>query len=516
MNKKRLVYIGTLLVFLAVLTGVCFSDRHTGKSTAAKNTGDTLHLQTQTEKTTEYGDMERLKEAEQAISDITANASFKVFGGYPADESFFVWLGSEYGTDMLVKLADKMKTENAGADVWYEMLGKSIHVVWSEYGRDYFASSEWTDIIWKEPADSSCIRLDFIGDINFDSGWCTMKAAGDTGHVADCISEDIRNELQSADFTMVNNEFVYTKASAAQDKEYVFRAKPEAAGALEVFGTDMVSIANNHVFDFGEQGFLDTLETLENNKIVYSGGGRNLKEASAARYVIIGGRKIAIVSATEIERFSHYTQKAGEQTSGVLKTQQTKALQAAIRTAKKNSDYVIAYMHWGAEGTVNYDKEQREIAKLCAKAGADAVIGGHPHRMQGVSFEEGTPVAYSLGNFWFSTGTLYTAIAQIQIDDKGELSLRMLPCVQKNLKTSLLAGVEEKKEFYHYLADVSSGVGIDEDGRIHAYKDVNMPGESPYAYTSGRRYGLRFDNVDLDMRLIDFVGNVKDGVQTGN
>ena len=515
MNKKRLVYIGTLLVFLAVLTGVCFSDRHIPKSTSAKKTGDTRHLQTQTEEITEYGNMD-FEEAEQAISDITANASVKVFSGYPVDESFFVWLGSEYGTDMLAKLADRMKKENAGADVWYEMMGKSIHVVWSEYCRDHFASSEWTDIIWKEPADSSCIRLDFIGDINFDSNCCTMKAAGDSGHIADCISEDIRNELQSADFTMVNNEFVYTKVSKAQDKEYVFRADPETVSALEVFGTDMVSIANNHVFDFGEQGFSDTLETLEKNKIVYSGGGRNLKEASAVRYVIIGGRKIAVVSATEIERFSHYTKKAGEHTPGVLKTQQTKALFSAIRTAEKNSDYVIAYMHWGAEGAVKCDREQNEIAKQCAKAGADAVIGGHPHRMQGVSFVEGTPVAYSLGNFWFSTGTLYTAIAQIQIDDKGELSLRMLPCVQKNMKTSLLGSEEEKKEFYHYLADVSTGVGIDEDGRIHAYKDVNMPGESPYAYTSGRRYGLRFDNVDLDMRLIDFVGNIEEGVQADN
>lgn len=510
MKKKRLISTLTLLFFLLVLTGVCFWDKrpqHTAEKRQEKNTA-ARQIDIQNDGT-EDGLSVQMKEREQAVSAAMEKARTEIFAGYPVDESFFGWLVSHYGTKMLVTLTEQMEQEDAGEDLWYDMLGKSIHVVWSEYCRDYYASDEWEDILWKDAADQTCIRLDFVGDINFASDWCTMKTAGDTSHVRDCISPDIKNELQSADFTMVNNEFVYTTTEEAQDKEYIFRAKPETVKALEVFGADMVSVANNHVFDYGEQGFLDTLETLEKNEMIYSGGGRNLKEASAVRYVITGGRKIAIVSATEIERFSHYTKKAKDNTPGVLKTQQKKALQAAINTARKNSDYVIVYLHWGSEGMVHYDKEQTAIAALCAEAGADAIIGGHTHRMQGVSFVEGVPVAYSLGNFWFSTGSLYTAIAQVQIDEKGTLSLRMLPCIQRNTKTVMLDGAEDKKEFYHYLADVSSGIGIDEDGMVHAYKDVNKPGESPYAYTSGRRYGQRLDNVDQDMHLIDFVGNLQ-------
>lgn len=517
MRKQRLIQTGILLLFCVVLVGICVSSR-TSTGDRTPKTADE-HTKTPAEKTntTEeeaypagaFAITEDLQKADQALFRIKANAKSNVFGGYPVDESFLVWIGSEYGTDTLVKLADNLEKEDAGENLWYEMLEKSIHVLWSEYSRDYYASESWDEIIWKEAKDPSCIRLDFIGDINFDSDWCTMKTAGNLSKVADCISEDMKNELQTADFTMVNNEFVYTSSEDAQDKEYIFRADEEAVSALEVFGADMVSVANNHVFDYGEQGFLDTLDTLEKNKIVYSGGGRNLKEASKVHYVITGGRKIAIVSATEIERFSHYTKKAGEDTPGVLKTQQKKALRTAIGTAKKNSDCVIVCLHWGAEGNVNYDSQQSDIAKICAKAGADLIIGGHPHRLQGVSFVEGIPVAYSLGNFWFSTGALYTAVAQVQIDETGTPSLFMLPCVQRDTKTYLINNAEEKKEFYHYLADVSSGVGIDEDGRIHAYKDVQTPGISPYAYTSGRRYGLRFDNVDLDMHLIDFVGNIQ-------
>ena len=232
-------------------------------------------------------------------------------------------------------------------------------------------------------------------------------------------------------------------------------------------------------------------------------------EASAVRYVVTGGRKIAIVSATEIERFYHFTQKAQKEKPGVLKTQQEEVWKKELKRAKKNSDYVIAYVHWGTEGKIHYGQDQTEIADLCVKAGADAVIGGHPHRLQGVEFIKNVPVAYSVGNFWFSTGKLYTTIAQIQIDDSGSLKLRMIPCIQDSLTTSILTEKKQIKAFYHYLADISDHVGIDEDGFFYPYKNVEKSGASPYAYTSGRRYGQYFDDVDLDLKSIDIVGNLQ-------
>lgn len=170
---------------------------------------------------------------------------------------------------------------------------------------------------------------------------------------------------------------------------------------------------------------------------------------------------------------------------------------------------MIAYVHWGTEGKIHYGQDQTEIADLCVKAGADAVIGGHPHRLQGVEFIKNVPVAYSVGNFWFSTGKLYTTIAQIQIDGSGSLKLRMIPCIQDSLTTSILTEKKQIKAFYHYLADISNHVGIDEDGFFYPYKNVEKPGVSPYAYTSGRRYGQYFDDVDLDLKSIDIVGNLQ-------
>ena len=209
------------------------------------------------------------------------------------------------------------------------------------------------------------------------------------------------------------------------------------------------------------------------------------------------------------QEFYHFTQKAQKEKPGVLKTQQEEVWKKELKRAKKNSDYVIAYVHWGTEGKIHYGQDQTEIADLCVKAGADAVIGGHPHRLQGVEFIKNVPVAYSVGNFWFSTGKLYTTIAQIQIDGSGSLKLRMIPCIQDSLTTSILTEKKQIKAFYHYLADISNHVGIDEDGFFYPYKNVEKPGVSPYAYTSGRRYGQYFDDVDLDLKSIDIVGNLQ-------
>ena len=155
---------------------------------------------------------------------------------------------------------------------------------------------------------------------------------------------------------------------------------------------------------------------------------------------MIGGRKIAIVSATQIERATKYTKEATETEPGVLKTLNPAAFLEVIRKADATSDYVIVEVHWGTEGSLHEEKSQRLLAELYAEAGADAVIGGHPHRLQGCGFTDGVPVAYSLGNFWFSTGTLYTTLAKITITEDGAVTLSYVPCIQKGYKHSDRAG----------------------------------------------------------------------------
>lgn len=520
--KKRMINIVCLLAFLFVLY-VASVDYGVGKRpeevkavsgqvtvteemTAVELTNGLQQEDTQTVQT-EYEDEKNYNEIVDTIDVLLTAGSSEFYKNYPVDESFFLWLESRYGIGTMKQIADKLSTGGAKPDLWYQMTGCSMHVLWLEFCKTLdYQTYRLDNVTWKDAADSGKIHIDFVGDINFDPTWYTMEYAISQGGVDSCISESLLKELQSADITMVNNEFCYTNETKTQEgKAYSFKTAPENVELLDLLGTDIVSLANNHTCDYGEKGLLETMDTLREHKIVYSGAGRNLAEASAVQYFVTGGRKIAFVSATEIERFYHFTKKAGEKTPGVLKTQQREAVLAALKEARANSDYVIMFVHWGAEGKVKQDSDQRALAREYVNAGVDAVIGSHPHRLQGVEFVEKVPIVYSLGNFWFSTGTLYATVAQIQIDSSGELSLSLLPCIQKGNKTRLLTKKEDQKKFYQYVADLSDNVQIDEAG-VFMERDEN---DEAVAYKCNKQYGQHFDNADLKLRSIDVVGNLQ-------
>ena len=450
------------------------------------------------------------EEIVETIDQLLTYGTSDFYEHYPVDESFFLWLEARYGNATLRNIARQLKVGKASQDLWYRMTGASMHVLWLEFCKDYqYQTWRLDNVTWKDAAENGKVTIDFVGDINFDPRWYMMEYAKKQGGIASCISEDLLKELKSADITMVNNEFCYTREKKTQEgKAYSFKADPEDVKLLEEFGTDIVSLANNHTCDYGEQGLLDTMDALTNGGIVYSGAGRNLAEASAVQYFVVGGRKIAFVSATEIERFYHFTKRAGEKTPGVLKTQQKEAVLSAIAKARANSDYVIMFVHWGAEGKIKQDSDQRALAQEYAAAGVDAIIGSHPHRLQGAEFVDDVPVAYSLGNFWFSTGTLYATVAQIQINPDGAFKLRLFPCEQKGKKTRLLKTEEECKAFYQYEADLSDGVQINEEGVFDEW-DESAAFTVPPAYRSGRQYGQHFDDADLELRNIDVVGNLQ-------
>ena len=494
--------------------------------------------------------------------------------GCSIDESFLLWLDARYGDAAIIDIAYELSHGNSKAEIWYDNTGASIRVLWLRYCRDLNYSTYMLDnVVWLDDMNAAetdtatgktanessdkTIKIDLVGDINLADDWYTMDAATQRGGVSDCISENAQSELASADISVVNNEFVYEDGETPlAGKTYTFGAATENVKLLKIFSADLVTLANNHVYDYGEEGLISTLDTLDGAEIPYVGAGRNLEEASAIKYFVVKGRKIAFVSATEIEKFAKYTKEATENSPGVIKTIDTSLFCGVIAEAKANADYVVACVHWGIEGKNDFEAEQRRMAEDYVKAGADVVIGGHPHRLQGVEFIEDTPVAYSLGNFWFSTGTIYTTIAQIRIDGSGELSLYMIPCIQQNLTTSILTEEAEIDDFYKYVADVSYGVGIDADGKFYnsfkVIKDesVNEKTNSDYfnagklnysnaadkimtesnitdnnitdnnitddnitedifKYRSGTAYAVHSDLVDLEGRPIDIVGNLQ-------
>ncbi len=452
-----------------------------------------------------------LTDQTQAIEAILQGATGDFLAGYCVDQTFLMWLDARYGDKTLIDLACHVLDGETDVELWYELTGSSIHVLWMQFCRDAgYQTDELESVVWQETADPGEAVFSFTGDFNFADGWYTtdyMEEQPDG--LLDCISAELLERMKASDVLIMNNEFTYSEKGHSlplAGKDYTFRADPEAVGLLAQLGVDAVTLANNHVYDYGKRGLLDTLETLENAGMPYVGAGRNIREASEALYYIVNGRKVAIVSATQIERSASYTKEATSTEPGVLKTLNPIRFLQVIEDVKTRSDYVIALVHWGTEGNLFPEMSQRRLAERYVEAGADAVIGGHPHRLQGVGYIKGVPVAYSLGNFWFSTGTLYTTVAQVVIGEDGELRLRFLPCEQRELVTRLLTGEEEREAFYRYLAAISMNVGVDAEGNVYDLQTEDDPAER-IRYDSGTSTTDIRGVTDNEGNAIDIVGN---------
>lgn len=505
--KKRIGRAGIIIAFLLVLAIPWEIDNSMEKATEKQDEEEQQESSPQTDLEKEY-----YQQIESDIHTILNIGNSVFFGGYPINDSFLLWVADTYGEEILRELSSTMQQHLETQNTWYELTGNSIHVLWLLYGKDMqYETYSWEDVKWVECKDEHVTRIDFTGDINLDENWYTMTTLNDqSGDMADCIDASIQQELQNADISVINNEFTFSDRGEAQaGKAYTFQANPNRVSLLEAFGADIASLANNHVYDYGADALLDTITTLENAGISTVGAGKNIEEAKKAQFVVANGKKIGFVSATEIEKYYKYTKEATATEPGVLKTLDPETFLSVIKEVDSQCDYVIVYVHWGIEGWNQYSTGQRDLAAQFIEAGADVIIGGHPHRLQGVQFIEQVPVAYSLGNFWFSTGTLYTTIAQIEIDHSGELSLRMIPCIQQNVKTRMLTEETETAEFYQYLADISSNIVIDSQGKIYdeATLDLESLEQEENLFYSGQKYGQWQDDLDLEGYAIDIVGN---------
>ncbi len=320
----------------------------------------------------------------------------------------------------------------------------------------------------KETASPDEIVMAFAGDILFDPSYAVMARLQQRGGgIEEAFSADLLQAMRDADIFMVNNEFPYTdRGTPTAGKQFTFRARPESAAYLTQMGADIVSLANNHAYDYGEVSLLDSLDTLEAMDMPYVGAGRNLEEAVKPVSFIANDTKITILSATQIERNDNPdTKGAGENTPGTFRCWNPERLLEEIRKARPDCDILIVYIHWGTESTAEIDWAQRDQAVMIAEAGADIIIGDHSHCLQPVGYVKGVPIIYSLGNFWFNSKSQDTCLVQVRIPAEGELSVRVLPARQADCRTKLLDG-GEKTRVINYINSISDSGRLDEDGYL--------------------------------------------------
>lgn len=236
------------------------------------------------------------------------------------------------------------------------------------------------------------LTLLFAGDLMLDDGPGRLIAAG-----GDPLAP-FDGFLRDADYRIGNLETsVARNGKANVNKIYTFRAAPDVLRVLQG-RFDAVALANNHSGDYGKDALLQTIELLDLAGIRHFGGGHNLAEAHRPLWIELKGLKIALLAYNEYKPRSF---EAGPYWPGIAWSEDSQVV-ADIRAARKaGANLVIPFMHWGWERNPLASERQQRLARLMIEAGADAIVGGHPHVTQNVEYLRGKPIIYSLGNFVF-------------------------------------------------------------------------------------------------------------------
>ena len=327
-------------------------------------------------------------------------------------------------------------------------------------GRDDTAgTADGTDTV------KSAVRLLFAGDVYLSDH--VLEAYDAAGGIDGVLSQGYQAEIQAADFFMTNEEFPFsTRGTPAPDKQFTFRVHPERVKLMQEMGIDLVTLANNHALDYGRDAMLDTIDTLDHAGIRHVGAGKNLAEARKPAIVELNGRTFAFIGATRVYPEADWA--AGTDSAGMFSAYDGGAqLAEEVKAAKQQADYVIAYVHWGIEREETPNEVQKSIAHRLVDAGADLVIGAHPHVLQGLEYYQGVPIAYSLGNFVFGSSIPSTALLQADVDDEG-IRLRLIPGTSAAGYTRKLDDAEKIAAFYEKMSGLSSGVKIDAEGYLSA------------------------------------------------
>ena len=207
---------------------------------------------------------------------------------------------------------------------------------------------------------------------------------------------DMLPVLRAADLRIVNCECALTTARKPVWKSgAVFKGSPVHVGGLTSVPFEVVCLANNHVFDYGLLGFRETLDVLHRNGIRTVGAGLSSDEALAPLEIKAGGERITVLNFSEGEDLTSSTGGPGVCGWEIVR------LIELIREAKKRGDFVIAVGHAGIEYIPFPPPYVVDAFRALSEAGADCVIGHHPHVPQGLEVRHGNLIAYSLGNFVF-------------------------------------------------------------------------------------------------------------------
>jgi poly-gamma-glutamate synthesis protein (capsule biosynthesis protein) len=261
------------------------------------------------------------------------------------------------------------------------------------------------------------------GDVHGESRVARVLAAGRNP------LEPVVGAMTAADIGVVNLETAVGSSGRAAAKRYTFRAAPELVHRLADAGVDVVSLANNHALDYGVSALFETIEHARAAGLAIVGAGRNAAEAYAPALVETDGGTVAVVSLSQVLSPGW---AATADRPGLASGHDRAASIAAVTEAAELADTVVVSIHWGRELDRCASAGQRDLARALVAAGADVILGHHPHVLQGIDRIDGAVVAYSLGNFvWYHSKipSAETALLEVEVEAGRADTHRVVPAV---------------------------------------------------------------------------------------
>lgn len=270
-------------------------------------------------------------------------------------------------------------------------------------------------------------RMIFMGDTYVTENNQAIYLETGTEKLIDNINSKLLNE---SDFNIANLECAITNDKTKEaEKQYTLSIPENIVGLFKDIGIGLFSLANNHILDYGEDAMLNTIEVLENNEIGYMGAGKNEDEAKKPYIKYIAGKSYAFFAASAVLPYEEW--KATEDRAGVSNGYNISITCKEIKNLKGKVNKIIVFMHWGDELNETSSKEQKSIAYRLVDAGADLVVGAHPHVVQEIEYYKGVPIVYSLGNFMFGMQMRDNILLEVQfdysIDEEGVMFLKIHP-----------------------------------------------------------------------------------------
>lgn len=284
-------------------------------------------------------------------------------------------------------------------------------------------------------ARSPSVTLMAVGDILLDRGVARKIEQYGTGYAF----AEVRPILATADIAFGNLECPLAEQGQKVVKRFSFKAKPAYAQALVEGGMTILSVANNHSMDCGRTGLVETMDTLRHNGIRWCGAGLNRSEAERPTILTVHGIRIAFVGFCDFLPEGSFLR--ADRPTIAFASEET--VRRAVAAARPQADVVIASFHWGVEFTGRPADRQMRLAQIAVNAGADLVLGHHPHVLQGLALVSPTKgpygagrrslVEYSLANFVFDQGMglngrdTATIILRCTLGKHGVTSARIIP-----------------------------------------------------------------------------------------